>query len=282
MIKVFNSYNLNRDDVINLWMSSFGDTREYIEFFLDNCPDYLCVEYLIEDKPVSMLFLLNGRLSNGKSKYLYAACTDSEFRRRGLMEALIDFVKIHCKDNGYSGIFLVPANEKLYSYYSKFGFLPSFNKKSLCVKSMDVYSERFNTSDINRILEAKKKLLLKIDGFSFDDDVMKYTIEEHIFNGGFVFLKQIEAETILIFYYFDGKDIVIKELLTDFSDISCIFKEHFGNKSSENIYICAPLVYNSRDIVEKYTKCGMYFPLDEKTSDFLLDHTALYAGMYLD
>ena len=58
--------------------------------------------------------------------------------------------------------------------------------------------------------------------------------------------------------------------------------QHFFNKDVENIYIFSPIVYNSTDIMEKYTKCGMCFPLNNRLSDFLKKHTDLYAGMYLD
>ncbi len=282
MIKVFCPENLNRDEVVELWVDSFGDTKEYVEFFLDNCPNYVCIEYLVDNKPVSMLFLLDGKLSGSYCKYLYAACTHNDFRCKGIMEELIGFTKEYCKTLKCSSIFLVPANEKLYSYYGKFGFISSFARKSLIIKSADVAIVKYNTTDIDKIYATKKKLLRNIDCFSFDDDVLKYTIAEHIYNGGSVFLKETDNKTILIFYYYTDSDLIIKELLTDFSDISCIFKEHFGNKNAENIYICSPLVYNSRDIVEKYTKCGMCFPLDEKTTVFLKDHTDLYAGMYLD
>ena len=282
MIKVYSADNLNREAVIDLWMASFGDTREYVEFFLDDCSRFDCVEYFIEDKLVSMLFLLEGKLAGVKCKYLYAACTHKDFRRRGLMEELIEYTKSYCKQKNYSSIFLVPANKKLYSYYAKFGFISSFNKKSLIVKSSDCITGLNITTDVNEILAAKKKLLKNIRGFQFDDETMKYTIKEHLFNNGKIFLKYIDDKIILIFYYYDDSNLIIKELLTDFSDISVIFKEHFGNKNSENIYICTPLVYNSRDIVEKYTKCGMCFPLDDITADFLNRHSDLYAGMYLD
>lgn len=282
MIKVYNAENLNREDVINLWIHAFGDTREYVEFFLDNCPDYVCVEYFVEDKPVSQLFLLDGELASEKCKYLYAACTHKNYRRRGIMEELIEFTKSYCKDNNCSSIFLVPASESLYSYYSKFGFEASFMKKEavICNKS---YSELETTdTDIDKVFEIKKELVESINGFRFLDDVMKYTIKEHVFNGGKIYVNKNDANMTVSFYYYNGSDIVVKEFLSKKMELNLDFFQHFLNKDVENIYIYAPIVYNSTDIMEKYTKCGMYFPLNEKISDFLKKHTDLYAGMYLD
>lgn len=282
MIKIYNAENLNREDVINLWIHAFGDTREYVEFFLDDCPDYVCIEYFVEDKPVSQLFLLNGELASEKCKYLYAACTHKDYRRQGIMEKLIEFTKEYCLSEQYSAIFLVPANDNLYSYYSKFGFVSSFLKKEavVCNKS-DLITETTET-DVDKVFEIKKELVKNINGFRFFDDVMKYTIKEHIFNGGKIYINSDDNEKAVAFYYNNDSDIVIKEFLNIKTDLDLEFFQHFLNKNVENIYISAPIVYNSTDIMEKYTKCGMCFPLNDRLSDFLKKHTDLYAGMYLD
>lgn len=282
MIKVYNAENLNRKDVIALWMKCFGDSREYVDFFLDNCPGYVCVEYFIEDKLVSQLFLLEGELASEKCKYLYAACTHEDYRRRGIMEELIEFTKTYCKDKNYSSIFLVPANESLYSYYSKFGFVASFLKKEVVFRNKSDLLSELTEADVDTIFNIKKELVEKIDGFKFSYDVMKYTIKEHLFNGGKIYINSNDNEKSVVFYYTNGSDIIVKELLTEKTEFSSEKFQHFFNKDVENIYIFSPLVYNSTDIMEKYTKCGMCFPLNNRLSDFLKKHPDLYAGMYLD
>lgn len=282
MIKVYNAENLNRKDVIALWMKCFGDSREYVDFFLDNCPGYVCVEYFIEDKLVSQLFLLEGELASEKCKYLYAACTHEDYRRRGIMEELIEFTKTYCKDKNYSSIFLVPANESLYSYYSKFGFVASFLKKEVVFRNKSDLLSELTEADVDTIFNIKKELVEKIDGFKFSYDVMKYTIKEHLFNGGKIYINSNDNEKSVVFYYTNGSDIIVKELLTEKTEFSSENFQHFFNKDVENIYIFSPLVYNSTDIMEKYTKCGMCFPLNNRLSDFLKKHPDLYAGMYLD
>ena len=282
MIKVYNAENLNRNDVIALWMKCFGDSREYVEFFLDNCPGYVCVEYFIEDKLVSQLFLLEGELASEKCKYLYAACTHEDYRRRGIMEELIEFTKTYCKDKNYSSIFLVPANERLYSYYSKFGFVASFLRKELTVHIESESLSELTEADVDEVFDIKKELVENINGFRFTDDVMKYTIKEHLFNNGKIYFNKNVNEKTVVFYYIIGPDIVVKELLTEKAELGSQIFQHFFNKDVENIYIFSPIVYNSTDIMEKYTKCGMCFPLNNRLSDFLKKHTDLYAGMYLD
>ncbi len=282
MIKVYNAENLNREDVIDLWMKSFGDTREYVEFFLDNCPGYVCVEYFVEGRLASQLFLLEGELASEKCKYLYAACTHEDYRRRGIMEELIEFTKTYCKDKNCSSIFLVPANESLYSYYSKFEFVASFLKKESVVQNESELLSELTEADVDSVFNIKKELIENINGFRFSDDVMKYTIKEHLFNGGKIYINSKDDEKTVAFYYINGSDIVVKELLTEKMELYSENFQHFFNKDVENIYIFSPIVYNSTDIMEKYTKCGMCFPLNDRLSDFLKKHTDLYAGMYLD
>ncbi len=284
MINLFKKENLNRENAIKLWSECFGDSEEYIEFFLDNCPDYVCVEFLIDNIPVSMLFLLEGNINCQKCKYLYAACTHKDYRRQGIMEKLIEYSKQYCIDNGYSSIFLVPATEELYNYYAKLGFISSFRKNNICIKNNNIYSSSENHSsvDINEIISIKSKLLNKVEGFRFDSETIIYTIKEHFFNGGEIFVLNNNEDTTLAFYYYNGADIVIKELLSNSNDVIGLVNKHFFNKNTENIYICTPIVYNSKDKVENYTKCGMCFPLNEKLAYYLKDRTDLYAGMYLD
>ena len=282
MIKVFSPDNINREDVIKLWQLSFGDPREYVEFFLDNCPDYVCIEYFSEDKLASMLFLLEGELASEKCKYLYAACTDIRFRRQGIMEKLITFTKEYCSEQGYSSIFLVPANDKLYSYYAKFGFIDSFRKKVLSTTNKFSSDAESEETDIQKIFQTKKQLLKNIECFSFSDDVIKYTIKEHFYNNGKVFLNSTVNNETVAFYYKSHQNCIVKEFLFRQDYVPTENFQQFTNKNVENIYISTPMVYNSKDIVEKYTKCGMAFPINSQLSDFLKRHTDLYAGMYLD
>lgn len=281
MIRVFSENNIPKASVIELWQECFGDTKEYVEFFLNNCPQYTCITYYADsDKPVAMLFLLDGFLNNRKCKYLYAACTSVNYRRQGIMERLIEYSKKYAFDDGAAGIFLVPANENLYSYYSKFGFIPSFKKKETLV-SVETESNYFTCElSLNEIIDLRRELCSKIDSFIFEDKIIEYSIKEHLFNGGFVIGDKL-TNTIL-FCYEDQDKIVIKEYLSESFSIDDLINNRFINNKGKNIYISSPIVYNSTDKVENYTKCGMCFPLDNEMKTFLECNKEIYAGMYLD
>ncbi len=279
MIKLL-SLIQHRNEIIRLWQDSFGDSEEYITFFLDNCRDCDALGYFIDNRLVSMFFLLNGKICNKRCKYLYAACTAKNYRRQGIMGKLINYAADYCKCNGYEGIFLVPANDKLYSYYSKFGFISSFSKLKFTLKtqkSVNFLSE--DEIDITDVVNKKKSLLSNVSGFLFDDNEILYTVKEHLFNGGNI----VYNSSSLAFYYKDeAGELTVEELLTDSENIIEAAEKLFLNYPVENIYISTPIVYNSTDIVGEYTKCGMCLPLNKDLSDYLNENKTLYAGMYLE
>ena len=112
----------------DLWHKVFADSYDYIEliFKAEYEEDILCFAELDGERAVSAFYLIkntlrfDGELYNGY--YLYAAATLPEYRKSGLMSALINEAQIFCEKNGVDFITLVPSEESLYSYYSRFGF----------------------------------------------------------------------------------------------------------------------------------------------------------------
>ncbi|MCM1285561.1 MAG: GNAT family N-acetyltransferase [Acetobacter sp.] len=117
MSKIIETKKFDDESIISLWREAFGDTREEIEFFLDNCENKSVLCYYKNNELLSMLFLVDCTVSNERYKYIYAACTRKRARKSGVMTELLDFAK-EC----YSGILLIPADEKLSKYYKKRGF----------------------------------------------------------------------------------------------------------------------------------------------------------------
>lgn len=280
MTKVIN-IKKRKEDIIALWNEAFGDSREYIEFFLCECPDIVCLGNTEDGRLVSMLFLLNGSIAQYRCKYLYAACTLKQFKGRGLMGELIEYAKKYCVEVGFDFIFLVPGEEKLYSYYEKFGFEPKFQKGvySFCSDGSGFPFEEID--DIKLIAQKRNELLSGYDCFCFDIKTTQYTVKEFLRGGGKVYFADDGAES-LAFASYDGKKCVVKELLMKKSE-NLTFNLHlFKNLSKENIYIHTPIVYNSRNNGCVCTKCGMLCQLTEQTRHFSEAHGILYAGMYLD
>ena len=87
-IKEINSYS---EDIINLWQASFGDSREDIEFFLRECKNKKCVCLYNNSRLLSMLFLVDCRVSDREFVYIYAACTDKSAQGKGYMSRLLNY-----------------------------------------------------------------------------------------------------------------------------------------------------------------------------------------------
>ena len=112
----------------DLWYTVFGDSYDYIGLIFK--PEYerdiICFAELDSEKAVSAFYLIknalrfNNRLYNGY--YLYAAATLPEYRKFGIMSKLIKEAQSYCEENKIDFISLVPSEESLYSYYSRFGF----------------------------------------------------------------------------------------------------------------------------------------------------------------
>ena len=108
----------NKEDIIQLWSGAFGDTRKDVLFFIDNAVGADCLAYYEGKTAASMLYLVDCFFGGKKGKYIYAACTDSRFRKQGMMSKLLEYAATL----GYPYICLIPATDNLINYYSKRGF----------------------------------------------------------------------------------------------------------------------------------------------------------------
>lgn len=113
------------EDIISLWQQAFGDSREDVLFFLNNCRNKSCV-CLYDGVLCSMLFLVDCNISGTEYKYIYAACTDKSSREKGCMTKLLEY----CRSN-YSHLVLIPADERLVDYYGKRNFNHKINIQNI-------------------------------------------------------------------------------------------------------------------------------------------------------
>lgn len=117
MVKMI-EFTKERKQIILLWQSVFGDSIEDIEFFLDNCNHKSCIGYFVDDKLVSMAFLIDCSYASWKGQYIYAVGTDRSYRKKGFASLIIQEAKKHMSDF----LWLIPAEDYLFDYYSRFGF----------------------------------------------------------------------------------------------------------------------------------------------------------------
>lgn len=275
MIKTVDS-SLYREDIISLWQEAFGDEQEYIEFFLDNCPNE-CIGCFLDDELCSLLFLLDGSINGFKTSYIYAACTKKSRRGQGLFTRLLNFTISYCEKKGDACIFLVPGEESLYSFYKNFGFVSNFYRNELEIFPDKNYKCNFSKiENIKEISELRKKYLTETDSFIFSEAVMRYCVEEYLRSNGEIF----SDNDCLIFSNRKDNYTLVKEFLA--SDVKKLkIFEQFINYDTLKVYIHCPIVYNTKDKMVKCTKCGMCLPLTDEFKNASVNKM-FYAGMYLD
>ena len=114
------------DELKKLWLSCFDDSEEAAELFFErNKNTYHAYTAILDGKIVSALYLIDCRLGGESAHYLCGAATLPEYRKRGIMSALIEYSLNDAKSRGDRFSVLLPANVGLYRYYSTLGYRTS-------------------------------------------------------------------------------------------------------------------------------------------------------------
>lgn len=170
-----------KEKMYSLWQSCFGDDRETIDMFFKNSFSYenavICTD---KAEVVSQLFLLPEKLSLGEKEYfayyIYAAATAESYRKQGIMGSLLEFTSALAADRKADYLFLVPATEKLFDYYEKFGFYKALYAEKTVFKlaggkPLDIKSTE--PSDIKKAALKREKLLKGVNRVVWRENEIK-------------------------------------------------------------------------------------------------------------
>jgi GNAT superfamily N-acetyltransferase len=208
----------DRGDVFNIWKVCFGDSDDYINFFLDKLFEpYRCLLYFRNDEPAAMLQLLpivfKDGLRQAPAQYIYAAATLPRHRRLGIMAELIESAVSRGEKNGCGFTALVPANDGLYDYYEKCGFNSGFHLKRARAGRKEL--EGLAAGGIRfKEIKPDKKLICRqrIDFFKpsvlWGGGVFEYILDEWLFTGGEILASE---SGYCLFRYAEGA-LFVKEL----------------------------------------------------------------------
>ena len=137
-----------------LWLSCFDERPDAAELFFSRNKNafhaYVCES---DGTLVSALYLIGCILNGSRAHYLCGAATLPEYRGRGLMSELIAFALRDAEKRGDRYSLLLPANESLYGYYARFGYLPTCAVKSAVI-STDTDRESLGGSPNLQALQA--------------------------------------------------------------------------------------------------------------------------------
>lgn len=118
--------------VRDMWKTCFGDPDNYMDvYFSYKYRNENTLLYIEDSKPVASLQMLFYTFTFHGVEipiiYLSGLCTLPEYRSRGYMKQLIIRSYQVANDRGVPLMVLVPQDEGVMDYYSKFGFVKTFD-----------------------------------------------------------------------------------------------------------------------------------------------------------
>lgn len=106
-----------------LWKEAFADTPAFLDgFFARGFGSERCLYAGDGGTVAAALYWFPCSCEGRRFAYLYAVATKKSHRRRGLARRLVEEAAAELKDQGYSGILLVPGEPALFDMYRKLGF----------------------------------------------------------------------------------------------------------------------------------------------------------------
>ena len=151
------------DELKNLWLSCFEDSEEATRLFFErNKNTYHAYTAILDSKIVSALYLIDCKLGGENAHYLCGAATLPEYRKRGIMSALIEYSLNDAKSRGDRFSVLLPANAELYRFYSAHGYRTCCSVRRAEIKRCELEAERgalmrTDTSDFEQMQSGFKK-----------------------------------------------------------------------------------------------------------------------------
>lgn len=258
------------DQLVSLWNTVFCDDEDYIRLLVPYLHIFDCYAITEEGKIVSAFYLLPSEIKVGqriyKGSYLYAAATYEECRKNGYMSRLIKEA-INDKENELDFISLVPANDGLYSYYSRFGFeelMYNFRTKITCDGKNNEQSDFITDGErINSLRKSKFDFL-----HLFTDSAMNYALSCYSHFGSH--FKALNDSAVL---YIEDEKTVYEGIFSEREkeDFTKLLKDSY----SDEITVLSP--YSICENSEK-RKCGMILDFSDelkKSGGIYMNHTLI-------
>lgn len=121
-----------KEALMSMWKLCFpSDTDEFIRFYYEKVyKNEETLLYIEDDSPVASLQMIPYPVKIGQTinlgGYISGAMTHPDFQKKGYMEKLLNASFIEMQKKGYTCSFLIPQQEWLFRFYSKYGYSKAF------------------------------------------------------------------------------------------------------------------------------------------------------------
>ncbi|WP_321435974.1 GNAT family N-acetyltransferase [uncultured Bacteroides sp.] len=251
-----------KEEVRDLWNLCFGDNEAFTDLYFSkryNEEENLSIQE--EGKVISALQILPYPMTFcGEiipTGYISGACTHPDYREKGAMKRLLLKSFHRMQENNMSLTTLIPAEEWLFDYYSKLGYVSVFenSEQIFSVKELSP-SSRYLISEFTS---------LQTDVYPFFDEKMKerpcciqHTQEDfqvilddlHLGKGN-LFTARVKDKIVgLVFCYVEGDTLHVPELFFENKDVRNTLLFETANQMNAKKIICiAPSIDETGEIL---------------------------------
>lgn len=177
----------NFNDILSLWKECFPAEDEFRDWFFGNVFDIEKTLIYIKDNQIAgMLQMIFVSSNLGNCTYIYGAGTSNKFRKQGIMGELIEKSFEISKSFGHEFSMLIPASDKLFKYYEKFGYLPNLSTDIFTHynKNSSNSFEVMQSDDLADVLAVYQQFCTS--EFALKRDVKYFNLQRSLFADGAV------------------------------------------------------------------------------------------------
>lgn len=212
-----------RSDIRKLFDIGFKEPLRWTEWFFDKVYDDSKVMLSRSNsQPASCLFIDSYRLKLSKAMvnmaYLSCCTTAPQFRGCGFMSRLISDALMETAACGFAAAALIPASERLYFYYDRFGFSTVFYADEQRYTSLHHFSshplltEQTPTYEAFHTLESMRRSSVIHSATDFDN-----ILTDNVLDNGIVIYvshRETDSPAAMLFATVDENSATVRDLLS--------------------------------------------------------------------
>lgn len=244
-----------------IWKACFADTDEYIScFYKANFDRIEVTVYTVDNKPVSMVHLMDAEFVNGgkcqKAKYMYAGGTLPQHRKQGCLAAILEHEKKRAEETGVA-LFFKPVSPSLTDYFSRLDFEIDAYFSLLTVqpeKALPLSVCDLSYMEYNRMRNAA---FAGIPYARWQDEHLRWCVEENGYFSGRTLGIELDGKDYFLMGYPEDDVLIINETnllaaqLRQISGALCslfgtaLIKAYMPENYDEGEKIISSFVYNT-------------------------------------
>lgn len=283
--------NQDYEQLKDIWRVCFGDDEAYINLFFQTRyqPNQTLI-YQTDGQVVAMLHLLPMALQIKEQrytgKYIYAVATLEEYRGKGISTRLLSFADDYLQKNQIDCAVLVPATQKLFSFYQQKGYVAFSDIGKISINpSTLLHSDVVLTSNIAKLSELEQMRASFFGAnnafIAWNKDTLAYLEAEIALTGGqAIALSDGCGGMAYAVCYAQNQILTIKEIATNHLEIEDVIFHLYQKFSLEYCDIQI-----KTDFFTRYPKKILPFSLIKWYNNKIVDQaykTAPYMGLVSD